>query len=188
MINIEESYALLAPFAEGQRADSLASDDGRYLVRAQALVDGAKMQSLGISVTHEGGVTRLIFDFVGRLVAMAMSDLEDSAEALAREELRRKGIGLIHRERLLADPLKGPRRTSVLRVGDDISVRVKRLDAEDEASWLQIRVQMATAGAEHVHVVLTGTGSIVCVVSGRTDQDAWTRVQGELSRQGYSVS
>jgi hypothetical protein len=188
MLTIEQSYALLAPASADPGANEvLGSDDGRFTVRAQALIDGSKMQFLGISVTHDAIVTRLAFDYIGRLAALASSDREDGAEVFIREDLRRRGTEVVHRLPLLADPVAGPRRTSVLKLGDDLSVRVKRLDADDGATFLQVRAFLATA-VGYVHALLTDAGEVAAVVSGRTDGDAWTRVQGELNRQGYEVS
>lgn len=189
MLMIEQSYALLASAVPRERhPEALMSDDGRFEVRAQALTDGSKMQMAGISVGHDSTVTRLVFDYVGRLGAMASSDLEDGAEALAREDLRRKGVSLVHRQPLLAELVEGPRRTSVLKWGDGLSLRVKRLEAEDGASFLQLRLYLDTAAAGYVHALLTDDGQVLGLVSGRTDQDAWSRIQGELNRHGYGVS
>jgi hypothetical protein len=35
-----------------------------------------------------------------------------------------------------------------------------------------------------VHIVLGSDGAIVAFVTGKTDNDAWSRVQGELSGAG----
>ena len=113
--------------------------------------------------------------------------LQRPAVALARGELKRKGTTITHEQPLLADAVKGPKRTSVLHWGDGLSVRVKRMDDEEGGSWLQVRAFMATS-AGYVHPVLTDMGQLVCVVSGRTDQDAWLRVQGELNRQGIEFA
>jgi hypothetical protein len=188
MLVIDQSYALLASArADVDACEVLGSDDGRFEVRAQALADGSNMQLVGISVRHDSTVTRMVFDYAGRLAAVASSDLEDGAEVFVREDLRRRGIEIVHRQPLLADPVSGPRRTSVLKWGDGLSVRVKRLDAEDGATFLQVRAFLDTA-VGYVHALLTDAGEIVAVVSGRTDQDAWTRIQGELNRQGYEVA
>jgi hypothetical protein len=188
MLVIDQSYALLASAgSDAAAAQVLGSDDGRFEVRAQALADGSRMQWIGISVRHDATVTRLVFDYVGRLAAAASSDLEDGAEVFVREDLRRRGIEILDRQPLLADPVTSSRRTSVLKWGDGLSVRVKRLDAEDGATFLQVRAFMDTA-VGYVHTLLTDAGEIVAVVSGRTDQDAWTRIQGELNRQGYEVA
>ena len=189
MLTVEQSYALLAPATpQGQHSEVLMSDDGRFEVRAQALADGSNTQMAGISVRHDGTATRLVFDYVGRLAAMASSDLEDGSELLARDDLRRKGVNLVHRQPLLAEPVKGPRRTSVLKWGDGLSLRVKRLEAEDGATFLQLRLYLDTAAAGYVHTLLTEDGQVLGLVSGRTDQDAWSRIQGELNRHGYEVS
>lgn len=190
MFTVEQSYALLASAAasQGQPSDVLTSDDGRFEVRAQALADGSKMQMAGISLRHDSTVTRLVFDYVGRLAAMASSDLEDGSEVLAREDLKRKGVSIVYQQPLLAEPVKGPRRTSVLKWGDGLSLRVKRLEAEDGATFLQLRLYLDTAAAGYVHTLLTDDGQVLGLISGRTDQDAWSRIQGELNRHGYEVS
>lgn len=188
MLAIEQSYALLAAATSDiGGTEVLGSDDGRFEVRAQALVDGSKMQLLGVSLTHDGAATRLVIDYVGRLSAMAHSDTEVGADLMAQEDLQRKGVSIVARQALLADAVQGPRRTSVLKWGDGLSLRVKRLDAEDGATFLQVRAFLDTA-VDYVHVLLTDAGEIVTVVSGRTDQDAWTRIQGELNRHGYEVT
>jgi hypothetical protein len=159
------------------------TDDGRFEASAEVLVDGGKMQMLGITARCDRLYTRFVLDYMGRVVAMASADVAGEADALARGELKRKGISVVHEEKLLADAVTGPKRTSVLRIGDDVSLRVKRMDDSEDGSWLQLRMWMSTS-AGYVHLVLTDTGHLVCVVSGRTDQDAWQRVQGELNRQG----
>jgi len=183
---VEQSYALLAPLA-GTRSDVLVSDDGRFEVSAQALTDGGNMQMVGATVRHGDYVTRLVFDYAGRLAALSSSDIESSAEALAREDLRRKGVTVRDQQPLLADKVQGPRRTSVLKWGDGLSLRVKRLDDEEGGSWLQLRLFMDTA-VGYTHALLTEAGMVVCVVTGRTDQDAWLRLQGELGRQGVEIA
>jgi hypothetical protein len=188
MLVIDQSYALLASAkADADAVEVLGSDDGRFEVRAQALADGSKMQMLGVSLIHDGAATRLVFDYVGRLLAMAHSDTEAGADLMAQEDLRRKGVGIVAQQALLADAVQGSRRTSVLKWGEGLSLRVKRLDAEDGATFLQLRAFLDTA-VGYVHALLTDAGEIVAVVSGRTDQDAWTRIQGELNRQGYEVA
>lgn len=185
---IEDSYALLAPLSSnGEQPKVLLSDDGRFEASAEVLADGSRMQMLGVSVRHDATHTRLVLDYMGRIVAMVSTDTAAEADALARGELHRKGITIAHQQALVADATRGPKRTSVLRFGDGLSLRVKRMDDEDGGSWLQMRAYMDTS-AGYVHPVLTDRGALVCVVSGRTDQDAWLRVQGELSRQGIEFA
>lgn len=183
-MDLQESFALLAPLSsDGTRPQRLVSDDGRFGAAAQALTDGARMQMLGVTVLHDGVWTRLVFDYMGRLAALASADAEDEANAHAHGDLRRKGMAAVSQQPLLAGAVSGPRRTSVLQWGDGLSLRVKRMDDSEGGTWLQIRAYMDTS-AGYVHAVLTDVGQVACVVSGRTDQDAWTRVQGELTRQG----
>ena len=188
MIAIEQSFALLAPNFADAESEALESDDGRFELRAQALTDGGNMQMLGINVRDGALHTFLVLDYLGRLAAFASADQAVYAEAFVAEDLRRRGVTISHRQPLLADPVAGKRRTSVLRWGAGLSVRMKLLEGEDGTSWLQLRAQMDTATVEHVHVLLAEGGALVSVVSGRTDQDAWTRVQGELNREGYAIS
>jgi len=150
-------------------------------------VDGANMQMLGVSARQDDVCTRLVLDYMGRLAAIASSDTAAEADALALGDLRRKGMEIAHDQPLLADAVGGPRRTSVLQWGDGLSVRVKRLDDSEDGTWLQIRAYMDTSMG-YIHAVLTDTGQLVCLISGRTDQDAWQRVQGELARQGLVVA
>ena len=186
---IEDSYALLARLSHGgPRQTALVTDDDRFEASADVLADEGGMQMLGVSIRHDATYTRLILDWMGCVAAMAASDTRAAADALARGDLARKGIIVVHGQPLVADEARGPRRTSVLRWGDGLSVRVKRLDGEEDGcTWLQVRIFMDTS-AGYVHPVLTGRGALVCVVSGRTDQDAWLRVQGELNRQGVEFS
>ena len=181
---IASSYALLAPLtSSGTQPRALLSDDGRFEARAEVLADVSRMQLLGITVGHDVTHTRLILDYMGRIAAMASSDTASEAAALAQGDLRRKDISIVHEQPLMADAVGGPKRTSVLRWGDGLSLRVKRMDDEEGGTWLQLRVFMDTSPG-YVHPVLTDAGQLACLVSGRTDQDAWARVQGELVRQG----
>jgi len=59
-------------------------DVGGFEARAHGLVDGGCMQMLGATIKHDGVVTSLVFDYVGRLAAVSSSDLEMGAETLAR--------------------------------------------------------------------------------------------------------
>lgn len=185
---IEHSYALLAPLpTNGGQLHVLCTDDGRFEANADALIDGGKMQMLGITVRHDAAFTRLTLDYLGRVTAMATSDTAAEADALAHGDLARKGITIGHRQPLVAEAVPGPRRTSVLSWGDGLSMRVKRMDDEHGGTWLQVRAYMDTS-AGYIHPVLTNVGGLACVVSGRTDQDAWMRVQGELNRQGIEFT
>jgi len=191
---IEQSYALLADLsADGVSPKVLSTDDGRFEARAEALVTesgGMQEPLLAVSIGHDRGFTRLVLDYTGRLNAMATASSDAGADVLVRDDLHRKGLSVIvETEPLVADAVTGPKRTSVLHWGDDdeLSVRVKRMDDDYRGSWLQIRAYLATAPG-YVHPVLTHNGQLVCLVSGRTDQDAWQRVQGELSRQGVEFA
>lgn len=185
---IQDSYALLAPLSSnGEQPKTLRTDDGRFEARAEALADGSGMEMLGVTVRHDDIYTRIVLDYMGRVAAMTSSDTAAEADALARGELKRKGTTISHEQPLLAGAVKGPKRTSVLQWGDGLSVRVKRMDDEEGGSWLQVRAFMDTS-AGYVHPVLTNMGQLVCVVSGRTDQDAWMRVQGELNRHGVEFA
>jgi len=184
---IESSYALLAPLSSNGQAGVLLTDDGRFEARAQALADRERMQMLGVSIRHDATYTRLVLDYMGRIAAMGSSDTDAEADALVRGDLKRKGTTIINQQTLLADAVKGPKRTSVLRWGEGLGLRVKRMNGEEGGTWLQVRVYMDTS-AGYVHPVMTDVGTLACVVSGRTDQDAWLRVQGELNRQGIEFS
>ena len=165
----------------------LLTDDGRFAAHAEALTDGGGMALLGISLRHDRSWTYIVINYTGRVDAMATSNTAAEAEALALGDLRRKGADI----RRAGGP-HGRRgstaaSSSVLHYGETLSVRVKRMNDEEGGSWLQLRAYLDTS-AGFVHPVLTDTGQLVCVVSGRTDQDAWLRVQGELNRQGVEFS
>lgn len=185
---IEDSYALLAPLSSnGEYPDVVLSDDGRFEARADALTDGGGMTLLGVNLRHDRSYTYVVIDYTGRVNAKATSDTAAEAKALTFGDLRRMGVSVVSQEPLLADAITGPRRTSVLYRGAGVNVRIKRMNDEEGGAWLQVRAHLDTS-AGYIHPVLTDTGQLVCVVSGRTDQDAWLRVQGELNRQGIEFA
>jgi hypothetical protein len=164
----------------------LHTDDDGYSVRATTMhaTDGEML--LVRAWLNYTGYTYVVIDDHARIVASITGGEGTShrdTDALIREELDRKGIELTDAEEysLLADHADDGRRTSVVK--DDWgpwSMRVKTIEEDD--TYSQIRIEHVELG--FVHLVLTSDGAIVAFATGRTDSDAWSRVQGELGRRG----
>lgn len=182
-----DSFTLLADATTGgKRTSLLKSDDGRFQVRAR-LASVEDWSCLLIRATTSTGNVVVALDGLASILATSTGTDLTQAEGHAKEEILRKFASPSPKgDYLLADHVDGPRRTSVLKADTGgWSLRVKVLDTGDE-HLLQLRIELPRVG--YAHVVLDQDGAVMALVTGATDSDAWSRLQGELRRREIDPS
>lgn len=174
----------------GKRTALLKLDGAPQTVRSTVMhsSDGEPMLLLRVWLDKPVGYVYLVVDMWGRVSAEATGPRDEDVYPLIRERLAAKGIQVEDESTeysLLADHVQNGKRTSVLRSDDDsLRVRAKWMYDENE-ELIHIRAEFTAFG--FVHLVVDRSARLCVKATGKTDSDAWQRVEGELNRMEYAV-
>lgn len=181
---------------ERQAACMLATDDGRFSAAGSLRYDahGARYLHLragfAAPTAQEGfGFFHVVIDTEGALMQMAVGETDALATQRMLDRLRENDIDVdAGPAEALTAAASDVRRASMLSGADGlVSLRAKAYPSEepDDESLLCLRLGLRPFGA--VQLVISDTGRLLALATGRRDREAYQRVSHELVRKGFAL-